>query len=60
MGGYEKNIPIATECYGAKYVTGEYTAMAQSLGAHAEHDTDPNEVGPAIERATEISATGQP
>ena len=34
--------------------------MAQSLGAHAEHVTDPGEVGPAIERAKEISATGQP
>ena len=39
---------------------GEYAAMAASLGAHAEHVTDPKEVGPAIERAMEISATGQP
>ena len=60
MGGYEKNIPIATERYGAKYVTGEYAATARSLGAHTEHVTDPDEVGPAIERAKEISATGQP
>ena len=60
MGGYEKNIPIATERYRTKYVTGEYAAMAASLGAHTEYVTDPNEVGPAIERAKEISATGQP
>ena len=45
---------------GAKYVTGEYAATARSLGAHTEHVTDPDEVGPAIERAKEISATGQP
>ena len=60
MGGYEKNIPIATERYRTKYVTGEYAAMAASLGAHTEYVTDPNEVGPAIERAKAISATGQP
>jgi len=36
------------------------SAMAQSLGAHAKHVTDPNWVGPAIERAREISTIGQP
>ena len=60
MGGYEKNIPIATERYGTKYVTGEYARMAEALGANAEYVTDPAEVGPAIERAKEISTTGQP
>ena len=60
MGGYEKNIPVAVERYGSKYVTGEYARMAESLGAYAEKITDPGEVGPAIERAKEISATGQP
>ena len=60
MVGYEKNIPIATERYGAEHATGKYAAMAASLGAHAEHVTDPNEVGSAIERAKEISATGRP
>ena len=60
MGGYEKNIPVATERYGTKYVTGEYARMAEALGAYSEHVTDPDEVGPAIERAKEISSTGQP
>ena len=60
MGGYEKNIPVAVERYGSKYVTGEYARMDESLGAYAEKITDPGEVGPAIERAKEISATGQP
>ncbi len=44
----------------SKYATGEYARMAQVLGAHAEHITDPAEVGPAIERAKEIATTGQP
>ena len=60
MGGYEKNIPIATERYRSKYVTGEYARMAESLGAYAERVTDPAEVGPSIERAKAISTTGQP
>lgn len=34
--------------------------MAQSLGAYTEHITDPAEVGPAIERVKETSATGKP
>ena len=34
--------------------------MAEALGAYAEHITDPAEVGPVIEMAKEISATGQP
>ena len=45
MGGYEKNIPIATERYGTKYVTGEYARMAEALGAYAEHVTDPGRGG---------------
>jgi uncharacterized protein len=41
MGGYEKNIPIAVERYRSKYTTGDYTKMADSLGAHAENITHP-------------------
>jgi acetolactate synthase-1/2/3 large subunit len=60
MGGYEKNIPIATEKYRSKFVTGDYTKLADSLGAHAENITQPGQVGPALERAKRISATGRP
>lgn len=60
MGGYEKNIPIAVEKYGSKFTTGDYTKMADSLGCHAETITQPGQVGPALQRAQEISSTGQP
>lgn len=60
MGGYEKNIPIAVERYRSKYTTGDYTKMADSLGAHAENITQPDQIAPAFERAKQISATGQP
>ena len=60
MGGYEKNIPIAVEKYGSKFLTGDYTKMADSLGCHAETITQPDDIAPALARAQEIAAGGQP
>ena len=60
MGGYEKNIPIAVEKYGSKFLTGDYTKMADSLGCHAENITQPGDIAPALARAQEIAASGQP
>ena len=60
MGGYEKNIPIAVEKYGSKFLTGDYTKMADSLGCHAETITQPGDVAPALARAQEIASGGQP
>jgi thiamine pyrophosphate-dependent acetolactate synthase large subunit-like protein len=60
MGGYEKNTPIAVERYRSKYTTGDYTKMADSLGAHAENITQPDQIAPTLERAKQISAIGQP
>jgi len=60
MGGYEKNIPIAVEKYGSKFTTGDYTKLADSLGCHAERVTQPGQLAPALARAIQLSATGQP
>ncbi len=60
MGGYEKNIPIAVEKYGSKFLTGDYTKMAESLGCHAETITQPGDIAPALARAQVIAAGGQP
>ena len=60
MGGYEKNIPIAVEKYGSKFLTGDYTKMADSLGCYAETITQPADVGPALARAQGIASGGQP
>lgn len=60
MGGYEKNIPIAVEKYGSKFLTGDYTKMADSLGCHAETITQPADIAPALARAQGIAADGQP
>ena len=60
MGGYEKNIPVAVEKYGSKFISGDYNKLADSLGCHAETITQPGQIAPALQRAQEISATGQP
>ena len=60
MGGYEKNIPIAVEKYGSKFLTGDYTKMADSLGCHAETITQPGDIAPALSRAQDIASGGQP
>ena len=60
MGGYEKNIPIAVEKFGSKFVGGDYTKLADSLGCHAETVTQPSQIAPALRRAQEMSSTGQP
>ena len=60
MGGYEKNIPIAVEKYGAKFLTGDYTKMADSLGCHAETITQPAQIAPTLARAQDIASGGQP
>ncbi len=60
MGGYEKNIPIAVEKYGSKFLTGDYTKMAESLGCTAETITQPSDIAPALQRARATASTGQP
>jgi acetolactate synthase-1/2/3 large subunit len=60
MGGYEKYLPIAVEKYGTKFLTGDYTKMAESLGCIAETITQPRDIGPALQRAQQTASTGQP
>lgn len=60
MSFYERAYPVATERYGLKYLTGDYAAVARALGAHAERVVQPDEIRPAIARARERLASGQP
>ena len=60
MGGYEKCLPVAVEKYGTKFLTGDYTKMAESLGCTAETITQPGDIAPALKRAQATAATGQP
>jgi thiamine pyrophosphate-dependent acetolactate synthase large subunit-like protein len=60
MGNYEQFIPIAIERYGAKLLGGDYTKIAEGLGAYAERVTAPDDITGAIERAVEVSKSGKP
>ena len=60
MSGYERAMPVATERYRSKFLSGDYTAVAAGLGAHAERVTRCAEIGPAIARAGAITMTGRP
>ena len=60
MGNYEQFIPIAIERYDAKRLTGDYTKIADGLGAYAERVTSPGEIVGALTRAIEVSRDGRP
>jgi acetolactate synthase-1/2/3 large subunit len=60
MAGYERAMPVATERYRSKFLTGRYCEVARGLGAHAERIEDPREIAPAIERAERVTRDGQP
>ena len=60
MGGYEKYLPVATERYGTKFLSGDYTAVAEGLGAYSERVEKIDEIVPAIRRGIEVTQTGRP
>jgi acetolactate synthase I/II/III large subunit len=60
FSGYYRHMPLAIERYGAARQTGDYAAMALSLGLHAERIEDPRELRPGFERAIRAVQGGQP
>jgi thiamine pyrophosphate-dependent acetolactate synthase large subunit-like protein len=60
MGGYEKLLPVATERYRTKHLTGDYAQVAAGLGAYSERVERPEQIGPAIDRARQATRDGRP
>ena len=61
MGIYESHrFPVANERYGTKYLTGNYAQVAEALGGYNEKVTSPDQIIPAIKRAQQVIAEGQP
>ena len=60
MTHYSSHMPYATERYGANRFSGEYVKVGEGLGAHSEQVKTPDQLGPALKRATEANAKGQP
>ncbi|MFW6124863.1 MAG: thiamine pyrophosphate-requiring protein [Pirellulales bacterium] len=60
MGNYEKNMPVATERYGLKYLSGNYAKVADGLGVFSQRVTEPADIVPALRRAIEAVEGGEP
>lgn len=59
LGGYEKHLPVATEKYGTKFLSGEYADLAASLGAWSVKVANPADVIPAIKEAAAQTFAGR-
>lgn len=60
MGNYEKMQPVAQERYRIKHLTGDYTPIAQALGAYAERVEKPADLAGALDRAIAETRAGRP
>ena len=55
----DSRMPVSVQQYNIKGVTGQFSEVAQALGAYSEKITEPQEIVPAIRRALEINRNGQ-
>lgn len=60
MGGYGHHMPAASERYGSNRLSGQYSAMAASLGAYSERIDQASEVVAAVKRGIAATESGQP
>jgi acetolactate synthase-1/2/3 large subunit len=60
MGNYEKNIPRACELFGTKQLSGNYSQVAQGLGAVSRRIEKPEEIIPAIQAGIAANREGKP
>ena len=59
MGGYGEWMPEAVARYEADRLGGRYAEVASALGGHAERVERPDELRPALERATASMDSGR-
>ena len=60
LGGYEHHLPTATEKYGTKFLSGDYTKVAEGLGGYSEKVEAPDDIIPSIKRAQKETEAGRP
>jgi len=59
MGGYEKFLPVSTARYGLRFVSGDYSKIAEGLGGYIERVEKPHDIVPALRRAIEETEAGR-
>ena len=60
LGGYEKHMPVATERFQTKFLSGDYVKVAEGLGGYSEKVENPADIIPAIQRAQKETEAGKP
>jgi thiamine pyrophosphate-dependent acetolactate synthase large subunit-like protein len=60
MTHYHEHMPYATQHHQANQLGGNYTAIAEGLGVHAQRVATPDGLAPAIKRAIAANQSGQP
>jgi acetolactate synthase-1/2/3 large subunit len=58
MGGYGRHIPLATEMFRTRYLSGDYSKVAEGLGVAVERVTESSEIVPALQRAIRVTGYG--
>ncbi len=60
MGGYEKHLPVSTARYGLRFLSGDYSKIAEGLGGYTERVEKPHALAPALRRAIAEVEAGRP
>lgn len=60
MGGYDKFLPISTERFGTRYLSGDFSKVADALGGYTERVEKTEDLVPAIRRCIEEVGAGRP
>ena len=60
MTHYHENMPAATQVWDLDKLSGDYSKVAEGLGAYAERVTDPDQISPAVMRGLAANREGQP
>ncbi|HEX9015587.1 MAG TPA: thiamine pyrophosphate-requiring protein [Chloroflexota bacterium] len=60
MGDYEKHLGRSDRIYGSRHISGNYSKVAEGLGAYAIEVRKPDEIIPAVTKAREVTGEGRP
>lgn len=60
MGGYEPHLPVSTARFGLRFLSGDYSKIADALGGYTERVEKPDQLLPALRRAMEEVGAGRP
>jgi acetolactate synthase-1/2/3 large subunit len=60
LGGYDKYLPVSTARYGTRFLSGNYSKVADGLGGYTERVEQPEDLAPALRRCVAEVQGGRP